>query len=229
MMHPGAVSVSGYACELADVSRYACRNNGENTLASQATTEHIMGWNFRRRIGLVPGIRLNIGKRGVSVSFGIRGLRTTVGRGRTTSTVGIPGSGLSFTSARKANEFSTGDFAAFRRQHEQRAAKLETHPARVAFHERRRTSKLALALQRRPERLARNGGVEPTGHFVCAVCLYERNGREPGAWQECPDCGTPYSPPGARRHRSPFPPLLLVLGGLSVLLGLWLLLRSLFA
>jgi len=55
-----------------------------------------MAWRFRRRIGLLPGFRLNLGKRGVSLSAGVRGLRTTIGR-RSSSTVGLPGSGLSYT------------------------------------------------------------------------------------------------------------------------------------
>jgi hypothetical protein len=58
-----------------------------------------MAWRFRRRIGLLPGFRLNLGKRGVSFSAGVRGLRTTIGR-RASSTVGLPGSGLSYTASR---------------------------------------------------------------------------------------------------------------------------------
>jgi hypothetical protein len=56
-----------------------------------------MGFRFRRSIRILPGIRLNIGKRGVSTSIGVRGARVTIGHGQTRSTVGIPGSGLSFT------------------------------------------------------------------------------------------------------------------------------------
>ena len=56
-----------------------------------------MGWRFRRSIRLFPGIRLNIGKRGVSTSIGVRGGHITVGHGKIRETVGIPGSGLNYT------------------------------------------------------------------------------------------------------------------------------------
>ena len=56
-----------------------------------------MGWRFRRSIRLFPGIRLNIGKRGVSTSIGVRGAHVTLGHGKVRETVGIPGSGLSYT------------------------------------------------------------------------------------------------------------------------------------
>jgi hypothetical protein len=55
-----------------------------------------MAWRFRRRIGLLPGFRLNVGKRGVSLSAGVRGLHTTIGR-RISTTAGLPGTGLSYT------------------------------------------------------------------------------------------------------------------------------------
>ena len=46
----------------------------------------------------MPGVRWNLGKRGSSLSFGVKGLRTTFGRGRRTTTVSLPGTGLSYTS-----------------------------------------------------------------------------------------------------------------------------------
>lgn len=56
-----------------------------------------MGFRFRRSIRLLPGLRLNLGKRGVSVSAGIRGAHITVGQEGTRTTVGIPGTGVSYT------------------------------------------------------------------------------------------------------------------------------------
>lgn len=54
-----------------------------------------MGLRFRKTISLGKGIRLNIGKTGVSISAGIPGFRKTIhSSGRVTTTVGIPGSGL---------------------------------------------------------------------------------------------------------------------------------------
>jgi hypothetical protein len=56
-----------------------------------------MGFRFRRSIRILPGLRLNIGKRGVSTSIGGRGAHITIGHGKVRETVGLPGTGLSYT------------------------------------------------------------------------------------------------------------------------------------
>jgi len=56
-----------------------------------------MSFRFRRRVTIIPGVRLNFGKRGTSVSIGHRGFWYTIGpRGRGT-TIGLPGTGISWT------------------------------------------------------------------------------------------------------------------------------------
>ncbi|EMF5518819.1 DUF4236 domain-containing protein [Acinetobacter baumannii] len=57
-----------------------------------------MGFNFRKSLKIAPGIRLNLGKKGVSsVSVGTKGARVSIGKKGTRTTVGIPGTGLSHT------------------------------------------------------------------------------------------------------------------------------------
>jgi len=56
-----------------------------------------MGLRFRRSFRLMPGIRLNVSKSGVSASIGGRGAWFTIGRRGTRATLGIPGTGLSYT------------------------------------------------------------------------------------------------------------------------------------
>lgn len=56
-----------------------------------------MGIRFRRSIKVAPGVKLNLGKNGVSVSAGVRGARMTVGKTGSRITTGIPGTGLSET------------------------------------------------------------------------------------------------------------------------------------
>ena len=52
---------------------------------------------FRRSIRIAPGIRLNLGKRGISASVGVRGAHETFHiSGRRTTSVGIPGTGVSY-------------------------------------------------------------------------------------------------------------------------------------
>jgi hypothetical protein len=56
-----------------------------------------MGLRFHRSIKLVPGVRLNAGKRGISTSIAARGADLTFGKSGTRTTVGLPGSGYSYT------------------------------------------------------------------------------------------------------------------------------------
>ena len=55
-----------------------------------------MSWRFYRRLRIMPGLRLNLSKRGASVGIGRRGAWFTMGR-RPRATVGLPGTGLSYS------------------------------------------------------------------------------------------------------------------------------------
>ncbi len=55
-----------------------------------------MGFRFSKRIRLMPGVRLNVGLRGLSVSAGPRGASVTVGPRGVHGNVGLPGTGLSY-------------------------------------------------------------------------------------------------------------------------------------
>jgi hypothetical protein len=63
-----------------------------------------MGFRFRRTVRLLPGLRLNLSKAGVSASVGTRGAWLTFGRNGTRTTVGIPGTGISYTTTSSAHE-----------------------------------------------------------------------------------------------------------------------------
>lgn len=70
-----------------------------------------MGWRFRRSVTLMPGVRVNFGLHGPSVSVGGKGFRTTFGsNGRVTRSIGIPGTGLSYvtTSGGRGRQSSGG-------------------------------------------------------------------------------------------------------------------------
>jgi Protein of unknown function (DUF4236) len=57
----------------------------------------LMGLRLRRRISLFPGITLNLGKTGASVSSGVKGATVTLDKTGVRKTVGLPGTGLSYT------------------------------------------------------------------------------------------------------------------------------------
>lgn len=52
---------------------------------------------FSRRLSIIPGLRLNLSKSGVSASIGHRGAWYTVGSRGQRATVGLPGTGLFWT------------------------------------------------------------------------------------------------------------------------------------
>ena len=63
-----------------------------------------MGLRFRKSISLGGGTKLNIGTKSASVSFGSKGVRKTISTtGRETTTVSIPGTGLSYVDSKKSN------------------------------------------------------------------------------------------------------------------------------
>jgi hypothetical protein len=56
-----------------------------------------LGFKFRKRIKLAPGLWVNLSKGFPSFSIGKRGLTTNIGKRGVRTTVGMPGSGLSYT------------------------------------------------------------------------------------------------------------------------------------
>ena len=56
-----------------------------------------MGLRLFRRIKIAPGITLNLSKSGLSASAGVRGAHVTLGPRGVRRTVGIPGTGISYS------------------------------------------------------------------------------------------------------------------------------------
>ena len=56
-----------------------------------------MGFRFRKQIKLLPGVRLNISKSGISTSIGTRGATVNFSKRGTRTTFGIPGTGISYS------------------------------------------------------------------------------------------------------------------------------------
>ena len=55
-----------------------------------------MGFRFQKRISILPGININLGKRGASVSVGPRGLKTTISSRGIKHSIGLPGTGIRY-------------------------------------------------------------------------------------------------------------------------------------
>ena len=56
-----------------------------------------MGFRFRSSINILPGVRLNVSKSGMSTSIGTRGATVNIGKRGVRGTVGIPGTGISYS------------------------------------------------------------------------------------------------------------------------------------
>jgi hypothetical protein len=63
-----------------------------------------MGFRFRRYFGLLPGVRLNLGKKRVSVSVGGQGLTANISKDGIRKTVSLRGTGLAYSSYQKHAE-----------------------------------------------------------------------------------------------------------------------------
>jgi hypothetical protein len=55
-----------------------------------------MPWRFHRILKIIPGVRVNVGKGGVSTSVGPRGADINIGRHGVSTDAGLPGTGLSY-------------------------------------------------------------------------------------------------------------------------------------
>lgn len=63
-----------------------------------------MGWRFRKTIKLAPGLKINVGKTGItSATIGKRGASINIGKRGTYANLGIPGTGLSYRKKIKLN------------------------------------------------------------------------------------------------------------------------------
>jgi hypothetical protein len=63
-----------------------------------------MGFRFRKTFSVLPGVRVNMSKSGPSVSVGGKGLTMNFGKKGSKTTVGLPGSGMSYSSYKRYDE-----------------------------------------------------------------------------------------------------------------------------
>ncbi len=91
-----------------------------------------MGLNFRKSIKIAPGVRVNVGKKSTSLSFGGNGLRYSISsNGKRRSTIGIPGSGLSYTTS------SGGTYKNRGKQYKSKAYQQRQHLKQLEKQEKR--------------------------------------------------------------------------------------------
>lgn len=77
-----------------------------------------MGFRFKKVIKIMPGVKLNISKSGISTSLGGRGATVNLGRNGVRGTVGIPGSGLSYSKQLTSNSTRNSNRSTSQQQYE---------------------------------------------------------------------------------------------------------------
>lgn len=86
-----------------------------------------MGFQFRKSIKIMPGVRLNVGTKSVGMSFGGKGLRYSINSsGRKTATIGIPNTGISYSVSSSGRKYKSSAYQRNQQLKQQRALeKLE--------------------------------------------------------------------------------------------------------
>lgn len=63
-----------------------------------------MGFRFRKSISIIPGVRVNLSKSGVSTSVGKPGATVNFSTRGTRTTIGLPGTGVSYSDTSKPGQ-----------------------------------------------------------------------------------------------------------------------------
>ena len=64
-----------------------------------------VAFRFRKSVKIAPGVRLNLNKKRTSVSFGGKGFHHTISStGRRTTTTGLPGTGISYSTTESVHK-----------------------------------------------------------------------------------------------------------------------------
>ncbi len=71
-----------------------------------------MAWKFRKSFSIFKGLRLNVGKKGASLSIGGPGATMNISSKGTRTTLGLPGTGLSYTTTGQSAKASEKNKAA---------------------------------------------------------------------------------------------------------------------
>ncbi len=89
----------------------------------------MVGLRFRKSFKIAPGVRLNVGNKNTSISFGGKGLRYTLNsNGSRTSSVGISGTGLSYVSTSSGKSYKT---SAYQKHQELQSLQKKIHDDQV--------------------------------------------------------------------------------------------------
>ncbi|HVE56004.1 MAG TPA: DUF4236 domain-containing protein [Pyrinomonadaceae bacterium] len=167
-----------------------------------------MGWRFRKSVKLLPGIRLNFGKRGfTSATFGKDFFKTNVSKKGVKQSISVPGTGISY-------QTKTQRFEQNSNQNQVLYKPTETcwTCSKCSMINLPDSGYCEMCGRENPRLI--QARAEQTGllHWYCKTC-YSQNYPEN---RTCRNCGDVYNPNLQRIARKPIDntaPILLVIGG----------------
>ncbi|MCR5597511.1 MAG: DUF4236 domain-containing protein [Lachnospiraceae bacterium] len=138
-----------------------------------------MGLRFRKSIKLCKGVKLNLGTKSASVSVGGKGFHQTFSTtGRTTSSVGIPGTGVSYQKSFSLKDKFSELFGGKKKESASKQAQSEKE-AKAAAKQQAANESAEAARQRVAEFEAAVDELRSI-HKVCDICVDWNNVRAPG-------------------------------------------------
>lgn len=142
-----------------------------------------MGLRVRKSIKIAPGIKMNLGKKSAGLSFGTKGLRYSINSsGRRTATVGIPGTGISYstTSGGKKRSKSNSKY----KSSQAKAAKLQ-----------REKEKAAAEKQKQLDLEYAKAAVEEYENHIAAIKTIHVEHEDPVDWKRIYNTAAPFPDP----------------------------------
>jgi hypothetical protein len=96
----------------------------------------IVGLRFRKSFKIAPGVRLNFSNKSTGLSFGGKGLRSSINSsGRKTSSIGIPGTGLSYVTTKSGKPYKSKAYQTHRHLQDQQTQLLKEQKKELAQYE----------------------------------------------------------------------------------------------
>lgn len=172
-----------------------------------------MGFRFQKRIKILPGVTVNLGKRGISTSIGVRGARINLGKRGVRTTLGIPGTGISYSKYERYGKSGTVSRSQVQKPY------LTVCPY-CGHHLRKYWERCpkchALLQQGSPAPVA-----EPAPEiFICPHCGGQIRSREKVNF--CPLCGSPLRKEETSLPQEGIPPLPAPKAESSSHIGIWI-------
>lgn len=118
-----------------------------------------MGLRFRKSVKIAPGVRLNVGKKSIGVSAGVKGYRKSINSsGRVTTSIGTPVAGVSYvktenfkTKKKKAASNRASSTAAAANSSVVTSASVSSKVHKAAVQPKEKLPKTTAVLQERPD------------------------------------------------------------------------------